>query len=81
MANIHFSYIGLPTDVAFLKTPAFNLDVPLKTALPANNPTFQSHVVEKIRGLMDSASRPIIIVDGGYTLSKFTVDVIYADPE
>ncbi|KAN0110591.1 putative pyruvate decarboxylase [Hyaloscypha variabilis] len=58
-------YIGVPTDVAFLKTPAFNLKVPLETVLPPNNPAFQSHVVEQIRGLMDAASNPIIIVDGG----------------
>jgi len=32
------SYIGIPTDVAFLKTPAFNLQVPLETVLPPNNP-------------------------------------------
>ncbi|KAE9372442.1 putative pyruvate decarboxylase [Stipitochalara longipes BDJ] len=58
-------YIGIPTDVAFLKTPAFNLQVPLETVLPPNNPAFQSHVVQQIRGLMDAASSPIIIVDGG----------------
>ena len=62
---IQLSYIGLPTDVALQLTPSFNLQVPLTTALPPNNPNLQTHVLEKIRGLIDSASSPIIIVDGG----------------
>jgi pyruvate decarboxylase len=62
---MQLSYIGLPTDVALQFTPSINLQVPLTTALPPNNPNLQAHVLEKIRGLIDSASSPIIIVDGG----------------
>jgi pyruvate decarboxylase len=62
---IQGSYIGLPTDVALQFTPSINLQVPLTTTLPPNNPNLQTHVLEKIRGLIDSASSPIIIVDGG----------------
>jgi len=58
-------YIGLPTDVALQLTPSINLQVPLTTVLPPNNPNLQAHVLEKIRGLIDSASSPIIIIDGG----------------
>jgi pyruvate decarboxylase len=79
LTDLAFSYIGLPTDVAYLKTPSFNLQVPLETALPANNPTFQSHVVEKIRGLMDAASNPVIIVDGGEKFPCRSLRAIYAD--
>jgi pyruvate decarboxylase len=59
------SYIGLPTDVILQTTTSFSLQVPLATALPPNNPNLETHVVEKIRGLIDSASNPVIIVDGG----------------
>ena len=67
-----FRYIGIPTDIAFLKTPSFNLKVPLETVLPPNNPVFQAHVIDQIRALMDAASNPIIIVDGGMSLSETT---------
>jgi TPP-dependent 2-oxoacid decarboxylase len=73
------SYIGLPTDIAMLKTPAFNLQVPLEATLPPNNPALQSHVVEKIRGLLDSASKPMIIVDGGQVPLSCLLIVIYTD--
>jgi pyruvate decarboxylase len=46
-------------------TPSINLDFPLNTALPPNNPSIQAHVVGLIRERIDAAKSPIIIVDGG----------------
>lgn len=46
-------------------TPATNLKVPLTTTLPPNDPGLQALVIDKIRGLMEVAKDPIIIVDGG----------------
>jgi pyruvate decarboxylase len=53
--------------------------VPLETVLPPNNPAFQSHVVEQIRGLMDAASNPIIIVDGGASAPRNNLGPIFAN--
>jgi len=59
------SYVGLPTDIALRMTPTIGLKVPLTTSLPPNDPTLQTFVLDKIRGMMDGAKSPIIIVDGG----------------
>ena len=70
---LHYSqpiYVGLPTDIAVQMTPATNLEFPLNTALPPNEPGLQALVVDKIRGLMDAAKDPIVIVDGGMALSQ-----------
>ena len=48
-----------------MMTPATNLTVPITTHLPPNDSGLQSLVVDKIRGLMDTAKSPVIIVDGG----------------
>lgn len=63
------SYVGLPTDVALQMTPAANLKFPLITTLPPNDPGLQALVIDKIRGMMDAAKSPIIIVDGGTSRS------------
>ncbi|KAE8448985.1 hypothetical protein EG329_008573 [Mollisiaceae sp. DMI_Dod_QoI] len=60
-------YIGLPTDIALQPTPAINLDFPLATTLPPNNPSLQSHVVQLIREMLDTSKFPTIIIDGGAT--------------
>jgi len=68
LAMLYYSqpvYIGLPTDVVLQQTPSVSLQVELDINLPANNMTVQSLVVNKIRGRIDNAKHPIIIVDGG----------------
>ena len=50
-------------------TPATNLKFALTTTLPQNDPGLQALVIDKIRGMMDSAKDPIIIVDGGMPLT------------
>jgi hypothetical protein len=46
-------------------TPSTNLKFPLSTTLPQNDQGLQAFVVDKIRGIMDAAKSPIILVDGG----------------
>jgi pyruvate decarboxylase len=62
-------YVGLPTDIALQMTPAANLKFPLIATLPPNDPSLQALVIDKIRGVMDAAKSPIIIVDGGMSRS------------
>ena len=51
-------------------TPTINLKVPLTTALPPNDSGLQTVVTDKIRGLMEAAKEPVIIVDGGMPYSS-----------
>lgn len=48
----------------YAKDPSINLKFPLTIELTPNVPELQSFVVEKIRGLMDHAKSPIILIDG-----------------
>ncbi|RFU29302.1 hypothetical protein B7463_g7048, partial [Scytalidium lignicola] len=67
-AMLYFSqpvYLGIPADIAMKIISPEQLKTPLITNLPANDPVLQSTVVQNIFGKIESASNPIIIVDGG----------------
>ena len=59
-----------------MMTPATNLTVPITTHLPPNDSGLQSLVVDKIRGLMDAAKSPVIIVDGGIMNNSTPIDSV-----
>jgi pyruvate decarboxylase len=58
-------YIGVPTDVALVQVSDDGLKTPIPRILPGNNPKIEKEIVSKIRSLIDGASKPVIVVDGG----------------
>ncbi|KAF2107145.1 thiamine diphosphate-binding protein [Lophiotrema nucula] len=58
-------YIGLSTDIAYEMISDAPLASPIRTILPPNDPELESKVIAEIRSLLEKASEPIIIVDGG----------------
>jgi pyruvate decarboxylase len=62
-------YIGVPTDVAFVPISDKGLSKPLPRSLPPDDASITKDVNSKIRSLLEQASRPIIIVDGGTHLT------------
>ena len=45
----------------------------LQTTLPPNDKTVEEHVVASIRSLLENASKPAVIVDGGERTTPFRV--------
>jgi pyruvate decarboxylase len=58
-------YIGVPTDIAFVEVSDEGLATPLQRDLPADDSLETQKTVQEIRSLLEKASNPIIIVDGG----------------
>jgi pyruvate decarboxylase len=64
-------YIGVPTDIAYAPVSNEGLKTPLPITLLPNDKTTEEHVVATIRSLLEKASRPAIVVDGGETTTAF----------
>jgi pyruvate decarboxylase len=58
-------YIGVPTDVAFVPISDAGLSNPLQRSLPADDESTTKNALLQIRSLLEQASNPIIIIDGG----------------
>jgi pyruvate decarboxylase len=58
-------YIGVPTDIAYAHVSKEGLKVLLPASLPPNDKTTEGNVVATIRSLLENASKPAVIVDGG----------------
>jgi len=57
-------YVGLSVDVGYLEVDNARLKIPLSTELPPNDKSLEADAVAELRGMLEKASHPIIIVDG-----------------
>jgi pyruvate decarboxylase len=57
-------YVGLSVDVGYLEVDDARLKTPLSIELPPNDRSLEADFVAKLRGMLEKASHPIIIVDG-----------------
>jgi pyruvate decarboxylase len=57
-------YVGLSVDVGYLEVDNARLKTPLSIELPPNDKSLEADVVAELRGMLEKASNPIIIVDG-----------------
>lgn len=64
-SDLHFRYIGIPTDVTFEKISDSGLLVPLTTQLDPNNATLDAKILSDIRGRLEKSKSAIVILDGG----------------
>lgn len=58
-------YIGVPTDIAYAPVSNEELKTSLPTSLPPNDKATEENVVATIRSLLEKASKPAVILDGG----------------
>ncbi|EPQ31630.1 uncharacterized protein PFL1_00963 [Pseudozyma flocculosa PF-1] len=56
-------YIALPTDLVHAKISAKNLETPLDTAVPANEPDAEQYALDVAFRHIDEAENPVILVD------------------
>lgn len=68
-------YIGIPTDICYTNIPSTSLQTPLKTELPGNDSGAEKKAVAEIRELIETSSKPVIIVDGGATRNQVLSEV------
>jgi len=66
-------YIGVPTDIAYALVSNEGLKIPLPITLPPNDKATEEHVVATIRSLLEKASKPAIVVDGGEATTPLCV--------
>jgi pyruvate decarboxylase len=64
-------YIGVPTDIAYAPVSNEGLKTPLPATLPPNDRATEEKVVASIRSLLENASKPAVIVDGGELTTRF----------
>jgi pyruvate decarboxylase len=57
-------YIGVPTDLSYSPVPDEALKTPLVTKLPKEEDTAIEAVVSEIRGRLEKAEMPILMIDG-----------------
>ncbi|KAL9130758.1 MAG: hypothetical protein Q9175_006944 [Cornicularia normoerica] len=60
-------YIGIPTNIWYTNISSPSLKTPLKTELPGNDSGVEERAVTQIRGLIETSSKPVIVVDRGAT--------------
>lgn len=60
-------YIGIPTNIWYTNISSPSLKTPLKTELPGNDCGVEEKAVTQIRGLIETSSKPVIVVDRGAT--------------
>lgn len=68
-------YIGIPTDICYTNIPLAHLQTPLRTELPGNDSGAEKRAVADIRELIETSSKPVIIVDGGATRNQVLSEV------
>ena len=66
-------YIGVPTDIAYAPVSKEGLETSLPATLPPNDKATEGKVVASIRSLLENASKPAVIVDGGERTTPFRV--------
>ena len=69
-------YIGVPTDIAYAPVSNEGLKTPLPTTLPPNDKATEENVVATIRSLLENASKPAIVVDGGEIIPQLVFSYI-----
>lgn len=62
-------YIGVPVDLSHFVISGAGLETPLNIVLPTDDKTTTTKTIAEIRGLLEKASTPIIIIDG----CRFTI--------
>lgn len=68
-------YVGLSVDVGYLEVDNARLKTPLSTELPPNDKSLEADTVTELRGMLEKASHPIIIVDGNTVRNNLVVEV------
>jgi pyruvate decarboxylase len=58
-------YVGVPVDVAYVPISDEGLSSPLPRSLPPNNGSTTRQALTEIRLLLERASSPVVILDGG----------------
>jgi pyruvate decarboxylase len=71
-------YIGVPVDVAYVPIGDEGLFTPLPRSLPGNDGSTTKQALAEIRTLLEKASSPVVVLDGGNYNTVFSLFNIHS---